>query len=258
MNIDVDVNSTEDTEFNAILREKGILPALPKPKEETPPPSPETRKRNAVQRMNYDELTDKIETLEDQGGEELEEDVKFLELYRQKRIEEMKQAALKAKFGAYGEVNKADWTQAVNNAGEGVYVVVHLAHKGNEKCAVVDKHLRILAARYPAVKFLRGEAALCVPNFPDSSLPSVIVYYEGEVKTQYVGSKALGGHPCSIKDLEQRLAKVGAIRLPDADDDSVDDANEDDVRGKKSITVTRIRNGGVHRKHNSDSDDDSD
>ncbi|VDO00200.1 unnamed protein product [Rodentolepis nana] len=258
MNIDVDVNSVEDTEFNAILREKGILPALPKPKEETPPPSPETQRRNAVQRMNYNELTDKIEALEDQGGDEIEEDVKFLELYRQKRIEEMKQAALRAKFGTYGEVNKADWTQAVNNAGEGVYVVVHLAYKGNEKCAVIDQHLRVLAARYPAVKFLRGEAALCVPNFPDSNLPTIIVYYEGEVKTQYVGIKALGGHPCSIKDLEQRLAKVGVIRSSNADDDFFDDPNEDDFRGKKLINVTRIRNGVGHRKRDSDSDDESD
>ncbi|VDL57599.1 unnamed protein product [Hymenolepis diminuta] len=258
MNINVDVSSAEDTEFNAILREKGILPALPKPKEDTPPPSPETQRRDVVQRMTYDELNDEIETLEDRGGEDIEEDIKFLELYRQKRIEEMKQAALKARFGSYDEVNKADWTQAVNNAGEGVYVVVHLAQKGNEKCAVVDQHLRVLAARYPAVKFLRGEAALCVPNFPDSNLPTIIIYYEGDVKTQYVGSKALGGHPCSIKDLEQSLAKVGAIRLPDAVD-GLDDANDEDIREKKLVNVTRIRSGGAgHRKRDSDSDDDSD
>lgn len=41
-----DINDVEDTEFNAILRQKGILPALPKKKEETPPPSPETQRMN--------------------------------------------------------------------------------------------------------------------------------------------------------------------------------------------------------------------
>lgn len=80
--------------------------------------------------MTYGQLVDEIETLEDQGGEDMEEDVRFLEFYRQKRMEEMREAALKAKFGSYGEVTKSDWTHAVNNAGDGVYVVVHLAQKG--------------------------------------------------------------------------------------------------------------------------------
>ncbi|KAM7533148.1 hypothetical protein Aperf_G00000120339 [Anoplocephala perfoliata] len=253
MNANVDVNDAEDTEFNAILREKGILPQLPKPKEESPPPSPETQRRDIVKEMTYAQLTDEIEALEDQGGEDMEEDVKFLELYRQKRMEEMREAALKAKFGSYGEVTKSDWTHAVNNAGDGVYVVVHLAQKGNEKCAVVDQHLRILACRYPAVKFLRGETSLCVPDFPDSNLPTIVIYYEGDVKEQYVGSKALGGHPCSIRDLEQRLAKVGAIRLTQ-DGDNSDDGDDDSKRQKQSINVMGVRTAG-HRGRGSSSDD---
>lgn len=80
--------------------------------------------------MPYTRLTEELETLEDRGGDDLGEDVKFLELYRQKRLEEMREAIRKAKFGSYGEVTKSDWTQSVNNAGEGVYVVVHLAQKG--------------------------------------------------------------------------------------------------------------------------------
>ncbi len=58
--------------------------------------------------------------------------------------------------------------------------------------------MRALAPRYPAVKFLRGEVALCIPDLPEANLPTVIVYYEGDVKMQFVGSKALGGHPCSV------------------------------------------------------------
>lgn len=82
-------------------------------------------------------------------------------------------------------------------------MIVFLNEIRNEKCAVVDQHLRTLAARYPAVKFLRGEVSLCVPDFPDSNLPTLVIYFEGDVKTQYVGAKALGGHPCSIKGHSQ-------------------------------------------------------
>ncbi|CDI97180.1 phosducin protein 3 [Echinococcus multilocularis] len=231
-------DTAEDTEFNAILREKGILPSLPKPTEATPPPSPG---RDLVQEMSYSQLTEELEALEDRGGVNLEEDMKFLELYRRKRLEEMREAIRKAKFGSYGEVTKCDWTRSVSNAGEGVNVVVHLAQKGNKACTVVDQHLQTLAARYPTVKFLRGEASLCVPNFPDSNLPTIIVYCEGNVKAQYVGSRALGGYPCSIGDLEQRLAKVGAISLAEMDE------TDDNTRVERSNGVTRIRASGTGR-----------
>ncbi|KAL5965056.1 Phosducin-like protein 3, partial [Taenia solium] len=243
--------ATQDTEFNSILREKGILPPLPKPKDATPPPSPENQKRELIQGMSYTQLTEELESLEDRGGDELDEDMKFLDLYRQKRLEEMREAVRKAKFGSYGEVTRSDWTQSVNNAGEGVYVVVHLAQKGNERCAVMDQHLRTLAARYPAVKFLRGEASLCVPNFPDSNLPTIIVYCDGDVKAQYVGGKALGGHPCGTNDLERRLAEVGAITFAETNED------DDNYHVERLSGVTRIRTGGRgHCRKNSDSDSD--
>ncbi|KAL5104258.1 hypothetical protein TcWFU_004466 [Taenia crassiceps] len=233
-------SAIQDTEFNAILREKGILHALPKPKEETPPPSPENQKRELVREMSYARLTEELENLEDRGVDNTD-DTKFFELYRQKRLDEMREAARKAKFGSYGEVTKHDWTQSVNNAGEGV----------NERCAVVDEHLRTLAARYPAVKFLRGEASLCVPDFPDSNLPTIIAYCDGNVKVQYVGSKALGGHPCSISDLERRLAKAGAITFAETNEDG------GNHRAKGWGGVTRIRTGGRFQcKKTSDSESD--
>ncbi|VDN13130.1 unnamed protein product [Dibothriocephalus latus] len=119
---------TEDTEWNAILREKGILPPLPKPKEESPGPSPETKRREAAEGLSYDKLTAKIEALED-GGQD-DDEAKFLEEYRQKRLAEMRQAAARARFGNVCEVTKVDWMKEINQAGKGVYVVVHIARKG--------------------------------------------------------------------------------------------------------------------------------
>uniref|UniRef100_A0A0X3Q6K0 Phosducin-like protein 3 n=1 Tax=Schistocephalus solidus TaxID=70667 RepID=A0A0X3Q6K0_SCHSO len=209
----VQVDPSEDTEWNAILREKGILPPLPKPTEESPGPSPETKRREAAERLSYDKLTARIESLEDTGQDE--DETKFLEEYRQKRMAEMRQAAARAKFGSVREVTKTDWVNEINQAGKGVYVVVHITRQGNEKCSVVDMHLRTLAARYPDVKFVRGEVTSCIPDLPDSNLPTLIVYYEGEVRVRLVGSKALGGHPVSIEALEDRLANASVIKPPE-------------------------------------------
>nr|VZI48572.1 unnamed protein product [Spirometra erinaceieuropaei] len=129
----VQVDPSEDTEWNAILREKGILPPLPKPKEESPGPSPETKRREAAERLSYEKLTAKIESLEDAGQDE--DEAKFFEEYRQKRLAEMRQAAARAKFGSVLEVTKADWVREINEAGKGVYVVVHIARKGSAASA---------------------------------------------------------------------------------------------------------------------------
>ena len=82
-----------------------------------------------MEKLSFDELTEHVEAKEDEGVES-DDDLEFLKTYRQKRLDEMQEAARKAKFGSYGEVTKTDWTQSVNRAGEGVYVVVHLAQKG--------------------------------------------------------------------------------------------------------------------------------
>ena len=55
-------------------------------------------------------------------------------------------------------------------------------------------------------------------------------------------------------DLEQRLAKSGAIRLAETEED-----DEDGVGGTDSFNVTRIRRGGAgHHRGQVGSDSDSD
>lgn len=45
---------------------------------------------------------------------------------RQERIQQLKQAQKKAKFGSMEQITRGDFVQQVTNAGEDVYVVVHL------------------------------------------------------------------------------------------------------------------------------------
>ena len=48
----------------------------------------------------------------------------FMKEYRQKRIDQLKEVALKPKFGKVFEINKQDWEQHVTNAPKDTRVVI--------------------------------------------------------------------------------------------------------------------------------------
>lgn len=74
---------------------------------------------------NLEEKTlDELDELED------EEDERVLEEYRRKRIAEMKELASKSKYGEMREITAEDYVQEVNNAGEDVWVILHLYKTG--------------------------------------------------------------------------------------------------------------------------------
>lgn len=74
---------------------------------------------------NLEEKTlDELDELED------EEDERVLEEYRRKRIAEMKELASKSKYGEVREITAEDYIQEVNNAGEDVWVILHLYKSG--------------------------------------------------------------------------------------------------------------------------------
>lgn len=76
--------------------------------------------------MSKDITFNELEDLED----ELEEQI-FLE-YRRKRLEELKTAVKKNKFGEVLEITGKEYVQEVNQAGEDVWVVLHLYRPGFE------------------------------------------------------------------------------------------------------------------------------
>lgn len=79
---------------------------------------------------NLEEKTlDELDELED------EEDERVLEEYRQKRIAELKELANKSKYGEVHEISAEDYVKEVNNAGEDIWVVLHLYKSGYDKTA---------------------------------------------------------------------------------------------------------------------------
>lgn len=67
---------------------------------------------------------DELDELED------EEDERILLEYRRKRIAEMKELANKSKYGQVNEITAKDYVQEVNNAGEDIWVILHLYKPG--------------------------------------------------------------------------------------------------------------------------------
>lgn len=67
---------------------------------------------------------DELDELED------EEDEKVLLEYRRKRIAEIQELASKSKYGEVKEISGEDYVQEVNNAGEDIWVVLHLYKSG--------------------------------------------------------------------------------------------------------------------------------
>lgn len=158
--------------------------------------------------MNLDEL-DELEDDEDEG---------ILLEYRRKRIAEIQQAASKARFGYVGEISGQDYVNEVNKAGEGIWVVLHLYKQGIPLCALINRFVSELAVRFPQTKFLKSIASTCIPNFPEKNLPSVFIYYEGQLKKQIIGSDELRGDKITVEEFEYIIGRYGAIETDIKDD----------------------------------------
>lgn len=60
-------------------------------------------------------------------------------------------------------------------------------------CKLINQHLSALAQKFPDVKFLKSISSVCIPNYPDKNLPTMFIYYEGDLKKQHVGPLVFGG-----------------------------------------------------------------
>lgn len=202
-------NPNEDTEWNDILRSKGIIPK--KEKEVTEEDIVQMLEDTVKEKQSkvgkaFEELSlDELDELEDD-----EDDAVILE-YRNKRIAEMMAIAAKAKYGTLGEITGEDYVNEVNKAGEGIWVVLHLYQNGVPLCALLNKHLSVLARKFPATKFLKSISVTCVPNYPDKNLPTIFIYYEGDMKTQFIGPSSFRRDDITEEELEWMLGKTGAI-----------------------------------------------
>lgn len=234
-----------DTEWNDVLRAKGILP----PKEEKEITEDdivnliESTIQNKTQGKDLKDMN--LDELDEEEDEIDEEEERIFEEYRRQRMMEMRAAQAKARYGDVLEISKADWVREVNKAGDGIWVVLHIYKPSIPLCKLVNEHMYQLARKFPDVKFIKGVADTCIPNYPDKNLPTIFVYHEGDMKKQWIGPIVFGGMNFKCDELEWMLSQVGVLKT-DLEEDPRKAVSDEMTRAMKQSRIT------------TDSDDDND
>ena len=199
----------EDTQWNDILRSKGIIPE--KEKEVTEDQILDIVE-NTINEKTGRAATDlENKTLDELDELEDEEDEKVLLEYRRKRIAEIQELASKSKYGEVKEISGEDYVQEVNNAGEDIWVVLHLYKSGIPLCTLINQYLAKIAKKFPRTKFLKSISTTCIPKWPDSNLPTIFIYHNGRMVKQIIGPVELRGMKLTEAELEWMLGQTEAV-----------------------------------------------
>eukprot|EP00698_Gefionella_okellyi_P020511 TRINITY_DN6447_c0_g1_i1.p1 TRINITY_DN6447_c0_g1~~TRINITY_DN6447_c0_g1_i1.p1 ORF type:complete len:240 (-),score=59.82 TRINITY_DN6447_c0_g1_i1:634-1353(-) len=197
----------QTTEWEDVLRKKGIIPELPKGPSKDEVDEVAREAAAELQKLDMESKTlDELDELED----DLEDDV--MAAYRKKRLEEMMAKAKADKFGDVYEINKPQFMDAVTEASKSNWVVCHLYKDAIVACQVMAKALTALARRFRAVKFVKIIGDRCIEKYPDSAMPTLVIYHEGVMVKQIVGVEPFGGLKMNDQDLEWHLAQIGVLQ----------------------------------------------
>jgi len=204
-------NPNEDTEWNDALRRQGILPPKQKPEKEITEDEIRSMIDATVEEKTGATKLDKLSLDELDELEDDEEEAILLQ-YREKRMQQIKAELAKSQFGEVIEITAQNYVQEVNKAGEGVWVVLHLYKQGIPMCSLLNHFMSQLAKKFPTTKFLKSISTVCIENYPDKNVPTIFIYFEGDMKKQFVGADSLRGTNLTINEFEFLLGKAGAVK----------------------------------------------
>ncbi|KAJ4332312.1 Proteolipid protein 2 [Didymella glomerata] len=244
MPINVEVDPNEDTEWNDILRSKGIIPEKP------PSPTPmieealnEARRLAHENRLEGKEL-DELAELED------DEDEDFLESYRQKRMNELSSITSASIYNQVYHLQKPDYNRDVTEASKKSHIFVLLTSSTgtNTESRVAAESWTLLAQRFGDVKFCQMRADLCIEGYPDRNTPTVLVYRDEQIVKQIVTLRELKGPQTKAQDWEKVLVDLGAVKMGDS---RLSKRPGQEEEGEKT---TGIRQGKSMQQDGEDSD----
>lgn len=274
--IQVQVDETEDTEWNDILRQHGVIPERP--------PSPTAQLEEALEEALAKQEEKKLEGKNLSDLEDLEDtiDEDFLEFYKKKRIAEIQELQNLARFGQVYHISKPEYNKEItecsmgksqikpqsnlfnenngNSDDKGVYVFVHLSSQGKLQSRLLSNIFQQAAPKFPQIKFVEIPGNRAIENYPETNCPTLIVYYKGDVLKNLVTLLELGGNTSTLDNLERLMVKIGAVS---EDDNRLIMNQEDFDRENEHLHVSRktIRNGvsgKFNLRINNKSDDDDD
>lgn len=205
----IEVDPNEDTEWNDILRSKGIIPEKePDETEQLEEALAEAVKKQEENRLENKDL-EELDELED------EEDEDFLNFYKQKRISEMNQLSQKSRFGMVYSIAKPEYQKEVTDASIDCFVFLHMSLASSLQSRLLASHFETLSKRFPEIKFCDIPANRAVENYPESNCPTLIVYHNKDVVKQYITLAQLGGNSTRLTDIENVIVSVEAVKHSD-------------------------------------------
>eukprot|EP00842_Homolaphlyctis_polyrhiza_P005076 jgi/Hompol1/556/HPOL_000374-RA len=176
--------------------------------------------------------------------------------YRRQRIADLKAQVAGERFGRVVQISKTDYTVEVTEASKSASVVLHLFQDYNPACKLLNAILDRLADKHKATKFLKIVADLCIPNYPDRNLPTVLIYKDGEIVKQLIGLDMLGGANATVTTVEGALTAIGAISAkPSHATSSRNDDDDEDEDGNRRTTI-RTGFSRISKSKTANDDDD--
>uniref|UniRef100_A0A8C5RUX4 Phosducin like 2 n=1 Tax=Laticauda laticaudata TaxID=8630 RepID=A0A8C5RUX4_LATLA len=149
------------------------------------------------------------------------------------RLAELKALQKRQRFGELNEISGNQYVKEVTNAPKDVWVrnvcVIPM-------CALVNRHLSLLARKFPETKFVKAIAKSCIENYHDNCLPTIFVYKDGKIEGKLIGVVEFGGTALTVEDLEWKLAEFGAIKT---------DLEENPRKGIKDMMMSSLRKASI-------------
>lgn len=205
--MNVEVDTTEDTEWNDILRAHKIIPEKERdPDENRDELLAEARQLQYESRLDDLEL-DELDELED------DEDDEIVQEYKARRMQEMQQTANQSVFGSLIPITKGEYTREVTEASENHWIFVFLYKDYLSASKKLRPIMAEFARRYGSIKICAIVSDQAIENYPDQAVPTILVYYQNNMKEQFVGLKT----STTLLDIEKIAVGLGAL-------------NEDEVR----------------------------
>jgi hypothetical protein len=244
--------SGDTTEWDDILIKKGILTEedVLLGKGLDPTKFMDKYKEPEAEAQPEPTVFDKLEGASLGEIDEIEDDLdddSILAKFRESRIQQMKEEKLKNRWGSVIEISRVDWVKEVTECSKDCWVCVHLYEDSIPHCTLVDEAMKILCAKFPAVKFINIRSQQAVENWPEKNLPTLFCYNKGDLQVQLLTLNSVGGDSCREENLEWWMAEKGIVTT--------------ELEGNPNSprkTVNRIV--GKHTTHNSSiySDDEDD
>ncbi|XP_053314173.1 phosducin-like protein 2 [Spea bombifrons] len=201
------LDPNEDTEWNDALRDFGIIPPKEEEKDEIEEMVLKMQEEASVK--PYEKMT--LEALKE-AEDTFQEEERAIEIYRRKRMQELKSLQKRQIFGELLEIPGNVYVKEVTCAQADVWVVIHLYRSSIPMCNLLNYHLEKLARKFPGTKFLKAVVDSCVRNYEDHCLPTIFIYRNGQIEGSFIGAEQCGGTSLSLEELEWKLAEVGAIK----------------------------------------------